>query len=290
MPMAQRSVSLAIAVLVSSVCGPTVSRAQSFSGFGDAVIDFTRPSAPAIVHITGDAANDYLVIRSSTPGGGYDVDLLVNTTGPYDGIRPLDFEGTHAGRFAVTAIAAWTIEILPLSSAHSLPVPGSYAGIGDDVLALSGAMPDTAAISGNAAARYFGIDSYRAAGEWIDRLVDTTSPYSGSVPMSRETVYLVIEAVGPWSISTTGIYGPTISQIKGKKSTSGSPVSVYGTGFASKTSSNIVRFGTKKAAITKATPTKLTVTIPTSCRKGKSYDVTVTVNSITSNSLPFTVK
>ncbi|MBI2837349.1 MAG: IPT/TIG domain-containing protein [Acidobacteria bacterium] len=288
--MAGTSVSLAMAILVCSIGSPVESCAQSFSGSGDAIVDFTRPSTPAIVHITGDAGNDYFVIRSSTPGGGYDVDLLVDAAGPYDGIRPLDFEGTHAGRFAVTAITAWTIDILPVSSAHSLPVPGSYAGIGDDVLALSGAMPDTATISGNAAGGNFAIDCYRAAGELIGRLVDTTNPFVGSVSVPHEAVYLVIEAVGPWSISTTGIYGPTISQIKSKKSTAGSPVSVYGTGFSAKSSSNIVRFGTKKATVTKASPTKLTVTIPTSCRKGRSYDVTVTVNSISSNSLPFAVK
>lgn len=75
---------------------------------------------------------------------------MVNTTDPYDGIVPLDFMADeHAARFEVKAHGDWTIEILPLSTARVLVVPGSIDGKGDDVILLTGSKPDTAIIKGN---------------------------------------------------------------------------------------------------------------------------------------------
>ncbi|MBI2839232.1 MAG: IPT/TIG domain-containing protein [Acidobacteria bacterium] len=373
--MRKASTSLTPFVMVVLLCSAPISSAQSWSGSGDFVIDSSRPATPALVRITGNAGSDYFGVVSYTSSGGY-IDLLANTTDPYDGIRPLDFEGTHAGRFEITATGAWAIEILPVSAAHSIVVPGAYAGSGDDVVALSGGTPNTANISGNAADRYFGVISYSRTGNWLDLLVNTTSPYSGTVIVPSTTGCLDVQAVGPWSINVNGvpcsasvgtftrsfgdqggsvsvyvgtqtgcawdatssvpwIYftpngrtgsgsttmtvqpnydlaarsgtvtiagwtytvdqagytdGPTITSVTSKKGTPGNPATIVGTDFAPQTASNTVKFGKYQAKVTKASSTKLTVTIPSKCRKGKSYQVTVEAYGETSNAVSFKVR
>ncbi len=176
---------------------------NAYSGSGDAVIDFSRPAGPAIVHVTGNAESGYFGITSYGADGSY-IDLLVNTADPYDGIRPLDFEGQHATRFQVQAPGAWTIEILPLSSAHTLWVPGSYSGANDDVIVLAGVTPDKATISGNGNAVYFGMIGYTASGAYGDLLVNTTDPYQGTVIVERGITLIEVMAEGGWTISVTG--------------------------------------------------------------------------------------
>lgn len=275
-----------MAVLLSSA---GISSAQSWSGSGDFVIDFSRPATPAIVHITGNAGSDYFGVVSYTSSGGY-IDLLANTTDPYDGIRPLDFEGNHAGRFVITATGAWTIIVLPITSTHTIVMPGALGGTGDDVLALAGGQPNLATVLGNASSRYFGIVGYDSNGAYLDLLVNTTDPYSGVVPLDRRTVYLVVQAEDAWSISVTRISGPTIASVTSKKGSPGSPAAIVGADFASQPASNTVEFGKYEATVTKASSTKLTVTIPSKCRKGKSYQVTVKAYGGTSNAVSFKVR
>jgi hypothetical protein len=173
-----------------------------FTGSGDSVVTFDRPAQPAIVHITGNAGSRHFAVVSYAPDGGY-IDLLVNTTDPYDGIRPLDFDGEHAARFEVSATGDWKIEILPLSSAHTLWVPGAMQGADDDVVALAGGTPDLATVNGNAENRHFAIVSYSATTHYLDLLVNTTDPYQGTVMVDRNARYLVVDSEGSWSISIT---------------------------------------------------------------------------------------
>lgn len=278
-------------VMAVFLCSAATCSAQSWSSTGDAVIDFSRSATPAVVHVTGNADSDYFGVVSRTSSGVY-IDLLVNTTDPYDGIRPLDFEGTHAGRFEITSSGSspWTVEILPISSVHTIPLPGSFAGGGDDVLALAGGIPDLATITGNASSRYFGIVEYDSGGGYVDLLVNTTDPYAGIVPLDRRTAYLVIQAEDSWSISVSRMSGPTIASITSKRGAPGSAATVMGTGFDDQAASNRVRFGKYAATVTKANAAKLNVTIPSKCRKGKSYLVTVEVSGETSNAMSFKVR
>ena len=127
--------------------------------------------------------------------------MLVNTTDPYDGVRPLDFNnGEHTTRFEVTASDEWRIEALPITSARILTVPGSIEGNGDDVIFVEGATPDLAKIKGNAESRFFAVKSY---GKSSNLLVNTTDPYEGTVIVSGDTVILEIQAAGNWSIEIT---------------------------------------------------------------------------------------
>ena len=170
------------------------------TGSGDTVVDVDRGNYAAIAHITGNAAaNHFAVVNYGSDGD--QIDLLVNTTEPYDGIKPLDFrESEHTTRLEVTATGDWTIEILPLIEARGFLVPGRIEGVGDDVVILTDGTPDIATITGNAAASHFAVIGY---GTTADLLVNTTEPYEGTVILDPDTAVLEITGVGPWSIEVT---------------------------------------------------------------------------------------
>ncbi|MCL4257650.1 MAG: hypothetical protein KJZ53_03865, partial [Anaerolineales bacterium] len=102
-----------------------------YEGIGDSVIDVSKSDEAMIVHITGNAGGRYFGVTSFDANGNQ-VDLLVNTTDPYDGYRPLDFRRNEwTTRFQIQAEGAWKIEILPLLSARQLVIPGVIEGVGD---------------------------------------------------------------------------------------------------------------------------------------------------------------
>jgi hypothetical protein len=110
----------------------------TLSGSGDDVVDFENPFDIAIVKITGNSAGRYFGVKNyGSDGTNYN--LLVNTTDPYEGIRPLDFyDSEHTTRFEITAVGEWTIEILPITEARTLSVPGEIEGFGDEVVIING--------------------------------------------------------------------------------------------------------------------------------------------------------
>jgi hypothetical protein len=170
------------------------------SGHGDQIVDAVNPYNVAIVHVTGNKGSRYFGVTNYDADNN-EIGLLVNTTDPYNGYRPLDVrKGPHTARFQVKAVGDWTIEILPLSAAHSLDIPGAYSGTGDDVIVMYGHVePDTAHITGNQGARYFGATSYGSDGA-IHGLVNTTDVYDGSVLLSPKAVVLEFRAFGDWTI------------------------------------------------------------------------------------------
>jgi len=70
------------------------------TGSGDAVVDIEKDDSAALVHITYTGSSNFIVWNYGTDGEK--IDLLINTIGSYDGIRPLDFlVDEHTARFAV---------------------------------------------------------------------------------------------------------------------------------------------------------------------------------------------
>ncbi len=171
------------------------------TGTGDSIVDIEKWPGPAVVHIIGNAGGSYFGVEAFGADGNT-IDLLVNTTEPYDGVRPLDFiDGQQTARFGVTASGDWQIEVLSLiDTATPLNVPGSVAGTGDAVLLLSD-QADVATITGNAAGSYFGVTSY--GGFSPDLLVNTTEPYDGQVQIAPGALVLAITAVGDWTVDVT---------------------------------------------------------------------------------------
>ena len=166
-------------------------------GSGDSIVDFDNPFEYGIVRITGNAGGSHFAVINYDSTGNR-IDLLVNTTDPYEGVLPLDFAvGEHTTRFEVTARGAWTIEVRPLDDATFMEVPGVIEGAGDAVIVLIGEAPDTAIIVGNPQSRHFAVIGH---GDRRDLLVNTTDPYSGQVLLQPNTVVLSVSAVGAWTI------------------------------------------------------------------------------------------
>jgi len=79
---------------------------------------------------------------------------------------------------------------------------------------------------------------------------------------------------------------PTLSSVSPTSGKVGSTVTLSGTGFSTAPSQNMVKFNGVVAAVTSATATSLTVTVPANATNG---NVTVTVNGKTSAGIPFNV-
>jgi hypothetical protein len=174
-----------------------------FEGQGDAVVDVEWWPAPVLVRITGNAAGRHFAV-TSYDAVGEQIDLLVNTTDPYKGVRPVFVDAEMPARFEVNAADAWTIEVLPLTreliNSRVIEVPGEFSGAGDDVVFLQG-IPDTATISGNAEGRHFAVIGY---GEYRELLINTSDPYEGTVILSADMVALEFTAKGAWTVAVKG--------------------------------------------------------------------------------------
>ena len=178
---------------------------EVFTGTGDAVIDVERIFDFALAHIVGNSASRHMSVESYDEQGNR-LDLLVNTSDPYDGFRGINMiDGETTARFQVSATGEWTIEILPLAPTeaikeHMLWVPGTYESNGDNLILLQGETPDLATIIGNADARHFAVISHNGG---RDLLVNTSDPYEGTVILDAGTLLLQVFAHGPWSIEVT---------------------------------------------------------------------------------------
>ncbi len=168
-----------------------------FSGSGDSIVNIEKENIAMAVHIKGNSSSRHFAIKSYDINGEY-IELLVNTTDPYDGICPLDFmSGEWTTRFEVTASGSWSIELVPLTSLRVLTIPGTIEGNGDEVFMLNGGTPDTAKIIGNSSSSHFAVKSY---GDDRDLLVNTTEPYDGEVLLDSSAVIIEVISESSWSI------------------------------------------------------------------------------------------
>lgn len=175
--------------------------AKSYSGTGDDVITISKPDGldkAAIVKVTGNAGG----VADFTVMGAGD-QLLVNTTDPYSGTVPLDFDAANqTSRLTITAGGRWTVTVESARSAPKLASNGS--GTGDAVLFYAGP-GGVAAITGNkGGVADFAVMELTADNPTGNLLVNTTDPYSGRVNFDAGPAYVVVGAAGPWTLAVTG--------------------------------------------------------------------------------------
>lgn len=171
----------------------------NYTGTGSTVLDIDKWPGPAVLHITNNSSRYFSV--ESYDANNERMDLLVNTSGPYDGQVLIDlYEEDHTSRLAIEATGDWTIDILPLEAALFLKIPGIIEGTGDDVIVIC-CNGDLATIIGNQSSDYFGVYSYGTNG--TDLLVNTSDPYEGTVILPPGALILTVEATGPWTIELT---------------------------------------------------------------------------------------
>lgn len=176
-----------------------------FTGTGDQVVDLDWDGS-ALLHITYTGSGNFAVW--SYDDNGEVIDLLVNTIGRYDGIRPLDFSSADdTTRLVIESSGEWTIQVSPLDMMRGVELPATFSGTGDDVVYLiAPGRPDLLTIDASTATGNFAV---WASSEHRDLLVNEIAPYTGTVmiprdiPGSRHWVVLTIEAEGKWTIKAT---------------------------------------------------------------------------------------
>jgi hypothetical protein len=173
-----------------------------FTGKGSKVVEVTKWSGPAIIHMVYTGSSNFAVQNFDADGNN--IDLLANEIGNYDGWKPMDFKEDEATtRLQVEGTGTWTITVYPLDTQYMkiAQVPGTYQGKGDEVVYLQGGTPDTATFT-YTGKRNFAVLSYTADGS-EDLLVNEIDAYEGQIILSKGTVLLIVESSGPYSIEIT---------------------------------------------------------------------------------------
>lgn len=178
-----------------------------YEGTGDSIVDIKNPFGLAIIHIVGNSGSQYFGVKTYDASNN-ELDLLVNTGDPYDGVRPLDWEdGKKAARLEIKSGGKWHVDISPLASLEKNQPPTTVTGKGDNVvLFCCDAKVDTLKIKGNANKGYFGVVAW---GTDTELLVNTGDPYDGTVLLPGDLAVgsgiftLVIRAEGDWSVEAT---------------------------------------------------------------------------------------
>jgi hypothetical protein len=171
-----------------------------FSGSGAKVLELSKWQGPAIARIT-HSGQSYFTVESFDASSKH-LEFLVDTIGEYSGTVAVDFNQTLTQRITVNADGAWGIQILPLSSAEIMPVPGSLAGKGDLVFMLVGAAADKIAVDASQASGDFIVQAYKQepAFGYLELLVNESAPFSGVFMAPNGASLLVIRANGSWKI------------------------------------------------------------------------------------------
>jgi hypothetical protein len=170
-----------------------------FTGSGDSVVAIAKPLGQTVVAatVTGNEAGRHFSVKALDG----DRDTLVNTTEPYSGTALLDARRGGTTQLVVKGTGPWSIT---LSDVRSLPnvSTGSHTGTGDAVLSYEGSA-GIAAISGNHAARHFAVTVYASSDRRSRSVVNSTDPYTGSVPWPAGPLLVAVKATGDWSIVIT---------------------------------------------------------------------------------------
>ena len=168
-----------------------------YSGTGDDVVQITPPEGKYVFRITGNQEERHFSVKAYDSFAEY-IDLLVNTTSQYSGVTYDPTQST--AMLEISATGDWTIELVSIYTMDALISGNSISGDGDAVLQVFAPVL-TADIQGNDASAHFSVKSYDMDGGYLDLLVNTTDPYSGTVMMGLDVSTLVISADGPWTIT-----------------------------------------------------------------------------------------
>jgi hypothetical protein len=178
-------------------------RSLDFSDIGTKVLDLQKGPGPAIVRAIHTGQGDFTITNFDADNDR--IAELVDETGNYSGILPLDFEenGTvETRRIIVDADGAWELHIQPLSSARTLNVPGSIIGDGSEVLILQGATPGRMTLDASQTSDKLILRAYRLEPDFrfLETLVDVDAPLSGIFMAPNNCALLTIEATGFWRL------------------------------------------------------------------------------------------
>lgn len=171
----------------------------SLIGTGDSVVDVAKWDGPALLHARYSGDSNFAV--SNYDSDNHRIDLLINTTGVYDGFRPLDLlDDESTTRFEVKAAGPWHLEVLPLNKAPTFDVPAKVAQRGDIVFWLNGS-PDLLKSASNAHANFVVYGYSKSGGGEL--LINKIGPYAGTVVLPTDTYIIAVQAEGAWTMEIT---------------------------------------------------------------------------------------
>lgn len=199
-----------IVLLPSSVSAQSDSAAVLLliHGAGDDVIQLSELSGLLVARIHGNPTGRHFAVKTYDKLGN-SVSLLVNTTDPYMGIVPFNFDAydiqdISGGLIEVKAEGEWSIEIIGLESLLYAQTKQVVGGYGDYVGYVKGSAL-IASVYGNEDLRHFAVSAIGVDGKKTssDLLVNTTSLYQGNVrlPANKDGLVLIVKASGAWAIS-----------------------------------------------------------------------------------------
>jgi hypothetical protein len=167
----------------------------TYSGEGAAARPVDPITAPTIVRVSHGGTGEFSV---QPQHGGVDVGgPLLTTTGAADGRYLVGLGGTISA-FAITADGPWTLELHAISSAVPLAPGAPATGDTPDVVAYGSAE------AGSATVEYTGdgpivVRAVTSAGPSV--VVDEAGAFGGDVTLPAGPGQLLVDAVGPWTIS-----------------------------------------------------------------------------------------
>jgi len=169
-----------------------------FAGKGAKSLDIVKPAGAFVLHITHDGKNEFSVHNFDAQAT--DLGELVNASGAYDGVLAADLEKTQTTRLEIKADGNWVVDIFPLDKQflHQVAVPGHYAASGDDVVFLTGAVPDVGTFKTEANDASFIVHTFN--GSDLYGIVHENNPYSGTAIVPSGTLIMIVQTRGKWSV------------------------------------------------------------------------------------------
>lgn len=165
-----------------------------FSGEGASVIDLPEGVNQGMVTVTHDGSEHFAVtaLDANNESTG---DLLVNTTGSYEGVTALGLhELGDAVKLQIDADGAWTVTIAPFNAAPALPESGAGYGV-----FLYDGPAATWAITHDGS-EHFAVSVYTSEAFSMPLLVNETGAYEGSEAVTAGPALVVVQANGNWTI------------------------------------------------------------------------------------------
>lgn len=164
---------------------------EVFSGTGDSVVRIATPGMRA-AKISHRGSRNFVV--RSIDDSMESTDLLVNEIGNYDGVVPVDFDGSVSTGFEVTADGPWRIEIGDPDLLRM--ADGPFNGRGDDIVTYMGGV-GPATIQHSGSRNFVVLTTFKGD---RDLLVNEIGNYSGTVVL-RGPTYVIVSADGEWSVT-----------------------------------------------------------------------------------------
>ena len=167
------------------------------SGIGDDLVEFSIVKTATAVTFTHNGTGAFKVQDLGAdlePAG-----LLIDTTGPYQGTRPLQWEAASGG-FEITADGDWTYSVFNIDYARHEDCP--IEGDGDDVVVVNDLKPAGGFETSGSHLVDVAFDGDTTFGIWIwgfgptEHLVDTTGPFAETVT--------VPDGMAIWDITANG--------------------------------------------------------------------------------------